>query len=135
MYNPDIIHMSLGTKKWRYKYKLKKLIDDIMQRDIVIVSAASNDGKVSYPAYFKNVIGVKRNNDNETKSIYYKRNFYYAPGNIPQNLYKNDCKSLIGNSFAAAYVTGYIAKVIYYENLKNVNEVNSYLKNKLPIEI
>ncbi|WP_282433578.1 S8 family serine peptidase [Desulfosporosinus metallidurans] len=68
LYKPDIIHMSLGTKKWRYRYRLKKLINKAIQEDIVIVSAASNDGKKSYPAYFRNVIGVK-----SSSNIYQKK--------------------------------------------------------------
>ncbi|MFW0905724.1 S8 family serine peptidase [Clostridium perfringens] len=130
-YNPDIIHMSLGTKKWRYKYKLRKLINNILNRNIVVVSAVSNDGKTSYPAYFKNVIGVKQKTDREKRPIYYMKNFYYAKGEVSKSVYKNANKYLVGNSFAAAYITGYVAKVLYYKNFKNIDQINKYLKGKL----
>lgn len=119
--------MSLGTKKWRYRYRLKKLIDEAVEKDIVVVSAASNDGKKSYPAYFRNVIGVKSNNIHLEKTFYYKRAFYYAPGTVPKNVYPEGR----GNSFAAAYITGYIAKAIYDRKLKGNKQVSDYLKTNM----
>lgn len=131
LYNPDIIHMSLGTKKWKYRHRLKKLIDKAIKKNIVIVSAASNDGKKSYPAYFRNVIGVK-SSDIKSKNLFYnKKNFYFAPGTVPQSIYYDECFNLVGNSFAAGYITGYIAEKIYMEGLIGSKQVKDYLKMNL----
>ena len=135
LYSPHIIHVSLGTKKWKHKYRIEKIINDISKKNIIVVAAASNDGKSSYPAYLKNVIGVKTIKDRERKVIYKKGSFYYAPGNVPEEIYTIEGQHLTGNSFAAGYVTGYISKIIYFENIEGVKNIKKYLKMRKVIHL
>ena len=58
---PHIISLSLGMTGRRY---LKNIVPFLLNiRDSAILAAASNDMKITYPAAFPQVIGVKRNVD------------------------------------------------------------------------
>lgn len=115
-YKPDIIHMSLGTNKWRYKHQLKKSVLNAIDNKIIVVSAADNSGAKSYPAYLNNVIGVK--DSMMAKTMYYSDDFFYAPGNTYIKNSLNKKEMVRANSFAAAYITGEIAKLIYKNDIQ-----------------
>lgn len=70
LFRPNIIHLSLGTKRLIHSFSLRKIIDKAKKNNIIIVAAANNDRSKSYPAYQRGVIGVKglhTNNINEFK--------------------------------------------------------------------
>ncbi len=55
---PDVIHISNGMLLCDNKKELEELIDRLASEGIIIVSAFDNMGGLSYPASFKNVIGI-----------------------------------------------------------------------------
>ena len=55
---PDIIHISNGMLLCEDKKELEALIDQLAAQGMIIVSAFDNMGGLSYPASFKNVIGI-----------------------------------------------------------------------------
>lgn len=65
----------------------------------------------------KDVVAVKSLYVNDFNSLYYKNGFFYACPRLRgvQGIEELDNNNLCGNSFAAAYVTGYIACEIYNE--------------------
>jgi hypothetical protein len=129
-YKPHIVHLRLGTTKIKYWYPLKKLCKFLNKNNVIIVSAANNEGKRSYPAYLKEVIGVKGANVNNT--YLYNDKFFYASLGLPNDLCINNkrYKDLRGNSISAGYMTGYICRAILGSNNKSNKEVIEYLKNE-----
>jgi hypothetical protein len=112
-FKPDIIHMSLGTTKWRHILPIKRIIKQARKKNIIVVSAADNEGSRSYPAYLKGVVGVKALNTGKFEDMYFQKGFFFAPFHtwgIPgtEGLKSKNCG---GSSMAAAYVTGAIARI------------------------
>lgn len=57
--NYDIILLSLGVKSVVYVDSLAPIIKQVNMRKSIMIAATSNDGKLTYPACFNSVIGVK----------------------------------------------------------------------------
>lgn len=114
-YKPDIIHMSLGTVKKRYILPLRKIVKEAKRLNIPIVAAAHNSGKVSYPAYLKDVIGVKSDMFDNCTQYSYKDGFFYAPAGT-QGIHCIQeipaMRNARGTSMSAAYITGHLAKML-----------------------
>lgn len=112
-YKPNIIHLSLGTTKLKYWYPLRKVINKLIKNNIIIVAATNNEGKRCYPAYLKNVFGVRGNSLKNYKMFYYKDNFFYAPYDLsPELLASEKMKNVKGTSISAAYITGHICNIL-----------------------
>ncbi|OKP85612.1 S8 family serine peptidase [Paenibacillus sp. P32E] len=135
--NPDIIHMSLGTNKIRYYMPLKKLIRKAKKKGIIIVSAASNTGNISFPSIFKGVVSVKGDGAINFSEYEYRMGYFVASNNvvhIPNINHINNYEYYIGTSMAAAYITGQIAK-IKSKGRDNYNVETIYTLLKLGIRI
>lgn len=136
-YNPDIIHMSLGTLKKRYIFPMKKIIKEAKRLNIQLVAAADNLGKVSYPAYLKGVFGVKSDMFDDYTRYSYKDGFFYAPLGtsgiecIEKLPYIRDAK---GTSMSAAYISGHLAEILKNNNNFSYKEVKEVLLQKLKKE-
>ncbi len=134
--NPDIIHLSLGTKRPKYRFSLARLMKKAEQSNILVVSALSNDRKKSYPAAIKNVIAVSANFPGGPMDIYYKTGMFYAtPGldGIPgQDELLN--RNMMGSSLSAAYMTGYICNKMLQNSVMKPNEMRKYIKKILAIQ-
>lgn len=103
-YKPHIVHLSLGTTKLKYWYSLKRFTRVLSKNNIIVVSAANNEGKRSYPAYLKDVVGVKGKSMNND-GFYYDDKFFYASLHLPEALCKDNekYKHIYGNSISAAF--------------------------------
>lgn len=119
---PDIIHMSLGTMKKKYIFPFKKIVKEAKKLNILLVAAAENSGKVSYPAYLKGVFGVKSDSFENCKQFYYNSGFFYAPFGT----HGIDCiqeipsiRNANGTSMSAAYITGHLAEIL--KNNRNLS--------------
>lgn len=129
---PDIIHLSLGTKKWRYKWGLQKIVDKALQQEIVIVAAASNDGKKAYPACLKDVIGVKMEKFTDIYSYRYHNGFFYAPLDVSGvtgfDFFQG--RQIGGCSTSAAYITGHLSRIKAAENTETADDLIMQLKRQ-----
>lgn len=115
-----IVNVSLGVISINDYSYLQTLISHLYKHNTLIVSAFSNDGLVSYPAAFNEVIGVDVSREcKKTFCFEYVENSivnirgscgYYRAMDHNQN--KNIFQ---GASFASAYVTGFL--------LKNTNDI------------
>jgi hypothetical protein len=112
---PDIIHLSLGTTNMRYVLKYMHIIHTAKMNKIIIVAAADNFGKRSFPAYLKGVLGVKAASLNNHQEYFYCNNFFYAHYEAKVIMERNGYKGSDngGTSISAAYITGYLAKLVY----------------------
>ena len=108
----DIVNMSLGIPictddEYKKLYNACQMLTD---QGVILISAFDNDGSISYPAAFPNVIGVNnafscRENDSFE---YYEDNVVNigANGNLQRLAWTNpETIFLEGNSFACAHVT------------------------------
>ena len=118
----DIINISLGTECCTELSRLKSVINDLVQKEIIIVSAYSNTGVISYPAALPNVIGVDSSDMCITSDDYiYVENSilnFRAKGNN-QRLAWLDNQFIVvsGNSFAAPHITAKLTNIMINENL------------------
>lgn len=63
----DLINLSLGTTDWNDYISLKRCIDYASKNNVVVVSALSNKGFMTFPAFFSNTISVvSKNQKNKT---------------------------------------------------------------------
>ncbi len=110
-----LIHMSCGVKY--YNQDLKKICDELVDSGKIIVAAYSNDGSVSFPAAFPNVIGV----DASLRCIS-SSDFVFVENSIVNLKAKGGNQRLAwvnpsyiinqGSSFAAPYVSAYIINMM-----------------------
>ena len=117
-YNPDIIHMSLGTIKKRYIFPLKKIVKEAKRLNITLVAAAENQGRVSYPAYLNGVIGVKSDRFDNCMQYSYKSGFFCASAGIDSiDCLKeiSELRNVSGTSFSAAYISGHLARILKHK--------------------
>jgi hypothetical protein len=130
---PHIINLSLGTTNPSYKKYLKKIIKRAKKNNTVIVCAKNNYDIKSYPSCLKEVI-VVAGKDYESKNyLSYHENMFFAPFKLIDIKHSSIMgnKSLFGNSFAAAYITGHIANLINECNTSNLKSVKEILINRI----
>ncbi len=127
---PDIIHMSLGTTKYRYKFQLNKLVKRAIKNNIIIVSATNNDGIKSYPADLKEVVGVKGSHSLDTEQCLYKDNFFYAPFGVKgiKDIDRLSLNGACGTSMSAGYITGHLVAIKESRSIINYKELLEILK-------
>ena len=132
----DIINISAGLT---YSYKCNELHEvctKISERGILIVSAFDNNGAISYPAMFDEVIGVDtvRFYDNKNEIIITKNGIVdvSVPDRYYRTMYSEKSTILKGTSFAAAYITGLISQKKRNIRLGRVGkrEMLDYIKTK-----
>ncbi|KAA5806830.1 hypothetical protein BFT35_13100 [Thermoanaerobacterium thermosaccharolyticum] len=125
-YKPDIINLSLGTNKYKYKYSLNKLINICKKNNIIVISATDNEGHKCYPAYLKNVIGVRASKI--PNKIYYSNRFIYAPSTAMDILKAYGLEDHYeGTSISTAYVTGQIANLLQSSENIGKDDILRYL--------
>lgn len=126
----DIVHISFGINFCEEIDKLNAIIKKLKANGIIIVAAFSNNQTISYPAACYDVIGVMFDNSiiKTNEWIYVENSLVnvFATGQ-PKNLISNDgkMKLVAGSSFAAAYISGHISKLI---DNKHKIDVKTYLK-------
>lgn len=111
--NADFINISAGLTYSYHYHKMNDLCRKISEKHTVIVSAFENDGAVSYPAMFEDVIGV-----DVTRSFASKHDIIMSKNGIvdvfvPDIFYRtvfDGRKTIIkGTSFASAKITGLLS--------------------------
>ena len=114
-----IINLSLGVLRIDNYIEWRKIISALNEKNIIIVSAFNNDGAISYPAAFEDVIGV----DEEIANFGINGGYLYFKYNTIVNLIlsKRSYRAIdhngnriivYGSSFACAYITGFLSKKI-----------------------
>lgn len=134
----DIISMSLGTSQGNDK--LEKAIKEAINKEILVVCAAGNDGdgnsesfEYSYPASYPDVISVGAVDKNGVPASFSNSNLVIdvvAPGvNILSTFPNNKFAILSGTSMAAPHVSGSLALLknwSYKEFQRNLSQRELY---------
>ncbi len=115
--NCKVVNLSCGIKYCNHEKELEEICIELQKKGIIIISAFDNDGCCSFPAAFKNVIGVDANY--QCKGAF---DFEYVEGDLVnirakggiQRVKWKDGKTIVlgGSSFACAYVTAYAANLL-----------------------
>lgn len=132
--NIGIVNLSLGSTDINEKENINSVINKAVDAGIIIVAASSNNGKITYPAAFSKVIGVKTLREQHAGEGYL---YHYrpvdgvdisAPSVHKLVNYFGEDESSSCNSFAAPYITAQV-----YNILKEAHSAYSPLevKNKL----
>lgn len=112
----DIINISAGITYLYYYDELKSICQKLFEKGIIIVSAFDNDGAISYPAAFEEVIGVDIKAEYEDKrDIFYVENSIvniYVPDIFYRTMWNSQKTIIKGTSFAAARITGLLSKLL-----------------------
>lgn len=115
----QVINLSCGTLNYLEYKKVEHIIRKMQRKNVMIVSAFSNQGVFSFPAGCRKVFGVR-----EDCSGYLKKAEYgfqeFAGGRLENSIVAHadivtiDGKDvgLTGNSFAAPVITGEIARIL-----------------------
>lgn len=132
----DIIHLSCGIVSSDSIDVLHNVIKKIFYTGTIFVSAFDNEGSVSYPAAFEEVIGVDWNAlcPSGIKYIYMKDSLVniLGTGSIQRLPWLNGTyKYVAGSSFAAPYITSIVAKCLEnginkFSDILNYLEKNAY---------
>lgn len=132
----EMILISSGVRSVDDVNNMEMLIDKLVQKKVIIVSAFDNNGAMSYPAAFHNVIGV------DSSSEYKKDNQFAViennginilAGKVSYRVRGIDGKINIvkGNSFTTAYIGAIIADyIIEYGDKVSFWQCINYLKSK-----
>lgn len=112
-----LIHISAGIQQCQNYDKLINICNDLYKRKVIIVSAFDNDGNISFPAAFDNVIGVDLDagcvSINEFMVVKNSLVNYRAKGyNWRLPTIDNKFKIISGTSFAAPVITNQIITLL-----------------------
>ena len=135
----DVINMSIGTIGYEEIRNLKEAIIKANENNIIVVAASCNEGNISYPAVFHQVIGVKCNFHHNIKEGEFIYNIN-SKDNVEINC--NSIHSLIDyhgerviskrcNSYAAPLITSKVVEIkkenlnLKVEQLKEILWKNS----------
>lgn len=120
-----LIHMSLGTLNYFDSNKLSEIVNKLLLKDVILVSAYHNKNIISYPAAIPGVFGVRSDRAgllNEEYAIdvcdgLFPENCLVARFGKPLVTYRNEYISTeLSNSFAAPVITSHIS--LYQQNHK-----------------
>lgn len=121
----DIINLSLGMHIKSNKIEILRLAcNKAISNGILIFAAHSNFGKVSYPASFKNIIGIGYDNsikDNILKVYQYTRDIIFSTPLMSMNHFGISA-SKSGSSFLCPYIVGVFCRYVYYYKIDTQKE-------------
>lgn len=138
----DIIHISSGTVSPDITdlAEMRKICKELEDMNVLVVSAFDNLGALSYPSALPEAIGV--DSSTTCTSIY---DYRYADSDcvniigrgVSQNVpwLNNEHKSVVGSSFAAGYITGFIAQFMQAgikDRMSILMELKKYAKSVYP---
>ena len=126
----DIVNLSLGTHRKEHISEIQKICNIAYQNKTIIVAASMDNGSESYPAIFHNVIGVTADTRCDEDAYFYcdkhKVHFfaYGFPRPLPGILQEHNFR---GSSFACAYITGIVARILEKYPFVDFEEVKRIL--------
>lgn len=130
----NLIHISAGVEGVYKNYELRNIIEKLYEEKVYVVAAYANNGSVSYPAAFQNVIGV----DISDRPIK-KDQFEYVKGSIinfrtSSFFYRVNWNGnnmiLNGSSFSSTIITANVADIISENNSVDFVTILSKMEQK-----
>ena len=130
-YNFDLINLSLGINLSERLDELEEICEKLYKKGTIIISAFDNTGSLSYPASFKNVIGVTSSEfcEKVTDFVVFKDKIVNigAKGTIQRVAWLEPNYIFIeGNSFACAHVSVQVANFLYKNKIDLKEIINKF---------
>lgn len=138
-----IINLSVGFSDNTYSNELYDIISRLYMKGTIMIASCSNDNRITFPASFDNVIGVRSNVKKE-------KPFIFSPSDmtgvdiqlnapyieyISQKIQSNNY-NLLSNSFIVPYVSVLVAEILIdSEQFFDITKVKVMLSNQYSIEI
>ena len=111
-----VCNLSLGTTKSDFFGVLHELADLAYFRRVVLVTAANNMPRASFPSVFASVISVASHDEPDQERFYYNPEApveFGARGiDVRVAWQDGDWVTSTGNSFAAPHITGIVARIL-----------------------
>ena len=111
----DVCNLSLGTTKSDYFGVLHELADLAYFRNVLLVTAANNMPKPSFPSVYASVISVAAHDVQEPSRYYYNPSPPVEFGALGLDVRvawrDGGYVTVTGNSFAAPHIAGIVAKI------------------------
>jgi subtilisin family serine protease len=111
-----ICNLSLGTTRPEAFALLHELADLAYFRNVLLVTAANNIPIPSFPSVYSSVISVAAHDERDQQNFYYNPSppvEFGAPGIDVRVPWRNgEWLTATGNSFAAPYITGLVARIL-----------------------
>jgi subtilisin family serine protease len=134
--NSDIrlINISITTIDDEYKNEIEEVCNLLYARGKILVASLDNRNKISYPAIFTEVIGVRGSHFSNPAQYWYNNNYKIQciadihPVLCPK--VNNRYELFGGNSKATALVTGLISKILISNPSISFEELNKVLENR-----
>ena len=127
-----VCNLSLGTTRKEFYAALHELADLAYFRNVMLVTAANNMPRPSFPAMFASVISVASCEGQDPYLFYYNPLppvEFGAPGiDVPVAWTDGATITARGNSFAAPHITGIVAKILSKRSDLNVFQIKSVLR-------
>ncbi len=110
-----VINLSLGSVQKRLVLQLHELVDQAYYKGLILVAAANNYGRTSYPACFASLIAVDNQSFKDALQFHYRlgnrveliANGIYVKAPSPGGKYR----WFTGTSFACPQITGLVARL------------------------
>lgn len=136
-HNIKIVNLSLGSIHFKDADIIQKVINHYANRGLIIISASSNSGYTSYPAYFSNVIGVANIEDSELKDNVVNVNDihtgvdFLAVSEHSVSIVNEIITVPRSNSYAAPFVSSLIYSILSSKNDLTIFKIKRKLINEV----
>lgn len=133
-----VVNISLGSRHFRDRLPMSKIINEMAYRGLIMVCAGQNDGMIAYPAALSNTIGVKSDSGDSLKQGEYLFHDDREDG-IDITAYSEHRLNLSSgqriqcppfNSFAAPMITAKVCEIISESPACGINEVKIRLRER-----
>ena len=127
--NVKLVNISLGTTHFQDKKIVRRTINHYANKGIILVAAASNDGKTTYPASFSNVISVAvGENVRVDQNLQHQTGIdFIAPSDHDIKMEGVFFRLGKSNSYAAPYITALVGNLISAKGSMTVDEIRDQL--------
>ncbi len=131
----NIVNLSLGTVYFKDFHRIRTAVEKAIGKGIIIIAACSNSGRMTYPAYITDVIGVKCDDSGTLSEGEYSYHYFPNDG-INITAYSNiliqtsgGVKEYAGvcNSYAAAFITSRVCGILTENRNSSLYDVNREL--------
>ena len=127
---PDLVVMSMGTTNPLVADQLVQEAFELVQRDVVIVCACSNEDIVSFPASIPGIIGVRNDRQNILQAGFFSYidnpidgiDVVASPLSLPNTRIKP-----ASNSLAAQYVGALICNIMCKDGIRGISSIRAAL--------
>lgn len=112
----DVVNLSLGTIKREYALAFHDLCDEAYFKGILLVTAANNQRRVSFPSLYSSVTSVACNTATDPWRFHFNPRpptEFLARGIDVEVAWKDGSTSTVtGNSYAAPHIAGIAARIL-----------------------